>query len=189
MASALLPQRPATGPLIADHTVVARYADIRRRISTRSKPCGSTSRRVAFIRVSQGQPVAGKDLDARFQVNVTESGTPSPTRISTCASAAQAGATWTTPPVGSTATARRTVTSAQAVQRTKDHLTYANTHSLAIAAMGFGWCWDTTWTNGPGGGIDPVLQVRWPARRPAGRTATCAGARRGRLRADEQSRV
>jgi hypothetical protein len=25
----------------------------------------------------------------------------------------------------------------------------------------FGWCWDTTWHNGVGGGIDPVYQVRW----------------------------
>ena len=27
--------------------------------------------------------------------------------------------------------------------------------------MGFGWCWDMTWENEPGGTIDPVYHVRW----------------------------
>lgn len=27
--------------------------------------------------------------------------------------------------------------------------------------FGFGWCWDMTWTNPPGGGVDPVYNVRW----------------------------
>jgi hypothetical protein len=52
-------------------------------------------------------------------------------------------------------------TSQLAVDRTKAHLTYANTHNLAIAAFGFGWCWDMTWHNDPGGGVDPVYKVRW----------------------------
>lgn len=25
----------------------------------------------------------------------------------------------------------------------------------------FGWCWDTTWHNPPGGGVDPAYNVRW----------------------------
>jgi hypothetical protein len=52
-------------------------------------------------------------------------------------------------------------TSATAIQRTKAHLAYCNTHSLAIAAMGFGWCWDMCWNNDPGGTTDPVYQVQW----------------------------
>ena len=43
----------------------------------------------------------------------------------------------------------------------KNHLTYCNSNGLEIAALGFGWCWDMTWHNGPGGGVDPVYQVRW----------------------------
>ncbi len=27
--------------------------------------------------------------------------------------------------------------------------------------MGFGWCWDMTWLNAPGGGLDPVYNVHW----------------------------
>ena len=28
----------------------------------------------------------------------------------------------------------------------KNHLTYCNQNNLTIAAIGFGWCWDMTWT-------------------------------------------
>jgi hypothetical protein len=52
-------------------------------------------------------------------------------------------------------------TSQLAVERTKAHLTYANTHNLAIAAFGFGWCWDMSWQNDPGGTVDPVYKVHW----------------------------
>ncbi len=27
--------------------------------------------------------------------------------------------------------------------------------------IGFGWCWDMTWMNDPGGGLDPVYNVHW----------------------------
>ena len=52
-------------------------------------------------------------------------------------------------------------TSATAIQRTRDGLTYANTHGSPLAAIGFGWCWDMTSANSPGGVADPVYQVRW----------------------------
>jgi hypothetical protein len=29
------------------------------------------------------------------------------------------------------------------------------------SVMGFGWCWDMTWTNPPGGILDPVYKVHW----------------------------
>ena len=52
---------------------------------------------------------------------------------------------------------------ADPAQRTRliNHLTYCNTNNLEIAAMGFGWCWDMTWHNSPGGTADPVYTVRW----------------------------
>ena len=52
-------------------------------------------------------------------------------------------------------------TSATAITRTKAHLQYCYNNSLTIAAFGFGWCWDTTWTNGLGGTADPVTGNRW----------------------------
>lgn len=52
-------------------------------------------------------------------------------------------------------------TSATAVSRTRAHLAYCNANGFAIAAFGFGWCWDMTWTNAPGGTVDPAYGVRW----------------------------
>jgi len=59
-------------------------------------------------------------------------------------------------------------TSSTALTRTESHLTYCNTHNLAITAMGFGWCWDMTADNGPGGTTDPVHKVRWAGRSAGG---------------------
>lgn len=52
-------------------------------------------------------------------------------------------------------------TSEAAVQRTKAHLAYCHANRLPIDAFGFGWCWDMTSGNGPGGEADPVHRVRW----------------------------
>lgn len=43
----------------------------------------------------------------------------------------------------------------------KNHIQYSNTNNMEIAAIGFGWCWDMTWTNDPGGTEDPVYFVHW----------------------------
>lgn len=59
-------------------------------------------------------------------------------------------------------------TTPTAITRTKDHLTYCNTHNLQVAAMGFGWCWDMTANNWPGGTVDPEYQVRWAGRTDGG---------------------
>lgn len=59
-------------------------------------------------------------------------------------------------------------TSPLAISRTKDHLTYCNTNDFEIAAMGFGWCWDMTANNWPGGTVDPDHQVRWAGRTDGG---------------------
>lgn len=59
-------------------------------------------------------------------------------------------------------------TNATAISRTKAHLTYCNTNNLAIAAMGFGWCWDMTSENWPAGDPDPVYKVRWAGRTYSG---------------------
>ena len=52
-------------------------------------------------------------------------------------------------------------TNASGIAYIKNHLTYSNTHNLEIAAIGFGWCWDMTWHNSPGGTVDPIYGVRW----------------------------
>jgi len=52
-------------------------------------------------------------------------------------------------------------TSATAISRTRAHLAYCDANGFAIAAFGFGWCWDMTWHNAPGGTVDPDYGVRW----------------------------
>jgi hypothetical protein len=150
------------GPIIADHTVVDQHANIPQAYIDLVKEMWLT---VPGESHSLGYRLGCTLLeaqDSRFQVNVTESGTPEGytdqyLRVSR--------ATWGD--VGSPTGWRYGYgeedwyTSAQAIARTRDGITYANTHSLAIAAMGFGWCWDMTWHNNPGGTIDPVYQVRW----------------------------
>lgn len=103
-----------------------------------------------------------EDEDSRYAVNVTEWGTP---EGYTDQHLRLSRATWgdRDHPTGWIYGYGEEdwYTSVQAIEQTKAHLTYCHSQGLAIAAMGFGWCWDTTWHNSPGGGIDPVYQVRW----------------------------
>lgn len=52
-------------------------------------------------------------------------------------------------------------TSTTAVTSYKSHLSAQNTSGNPYSILGFGWCWDMTWHNAPGGEKDPVHKVRW----------------------------
>ncbi len=52
-------------------------------------------------------------------------------------------------------------TSQTAINAYKSHITSQNSSGNPYSVMGFGWCWDMTWQNAPGGGLDPVYNVRW----------------------------
>jgi len=43
----------------------------------------------------------------------------------------------------------------------KGEISDQNATGNPFHVMGFGWCWDMTHDNDPGGTIDPVHQVRW----------------------------
>ncbi len=148
--------------IIANHTIVDRYDDIPRYYIDKVKEMWVTLPGESH---SSGYRIGCQLLsvsDTAYKVNIRESGTPDGytnqhLRLSR--------ATWGDI---SSSTGWRYgygeedwYTSTLAKTRTKDHITYCNTHNLTIAAMGFGWCWDMTWTNSPGGTIDPVYQVRW----------------------------
>jgi len=148
--------------IIADHTIVDKYDDIPGFYLNKVKEMWvsipgeshSSGYRIGCNLLSQS--------DTAYKVLITESGTPpgytnQHLRLSR--------ATW-----GDVGHSTGWIygygeedwyTSSLAISRTKDHLTYCNTHNLTIAATGFGWCWDMTWQNNPGGTIDPVFQVRW----------------------------
>ena len=48
-----------------------------------------------------------------------------------------------------------------ALSATENHITYCALNNREIDVLGFGWCWDMTWHNSPGGEIDPVFDVHW----------------------------
>jgi len=55
-----------------------------------------------------------------------------------------------------------------ALKATKNHITYCAQNNREIDVLGFGWCWDMTWQNQPGGTQDPVFHVRWAGSSKAG---------------------
>jgi hypothetical protein len=166
---------PSSTQIIADHTVVDRFDSIPEHYIAEVKkmwidiPGESHS-----LGYRKGCELL-ETLDSRFQVNVIDAGVPEGftdqhLRISR--------ATWGD--VDHTANwyysygEEDFYTSAAAIQRTKDHIQYCNTHSLAISLFGFGWCWDMSWGNLPGGGEDLVYRVRW--------AGSSAGGPQGNLR-------
>ncbi len=147
--------------IVADHTIVEDYSKI--------PPVYINKVKTMLLNIpgeSHGRGyVYGLELlealDSRFQVN----------------------ATWTGEPEGPVSTHLRIVrsfrnssntgwvseggeedfwTNSGAIEMLKQHLTYMrNTGNNPVSALGFGWCWDMTWHNTPGGTVDPVYKVRW----------------------------
>jgi len=166
----------SVAPIIADHTVVERYAAIPQawidKVKTMWLDVPGESHSQAYR--TGLQLLAG--LDSRFAVSVTEGGAP---EAFTDTHLRASRATW-----GDVNNAsgwrweygeEDWYTSATAISRTKAHLAYCAANSLAVSAMGFGWCWDMTWINGPGGTEDPVYQVHWAGSSDGGPRAIFAG--------------
>jgi hypothetical protein len=157
----LPPEQPAAG-IFVDHTSVAKYASIPQAYIDKVKKMWfdlpgeshSYGYRVGLLLLQAG--------DSKYAVNVTESGTP---EGYTDQHLRASRATW-----GDVDNSWGWIyeygeedwyTSTAAIARTKAHLTYCNTHDLEIAAFGFGWCWDMSSDNDPGGGLDPDFLVHW----------------------------
>ncbi len=148
--------------LVADHLAVAAYAGIPQQYIDTVKTwwvtvpgeSHSSGYRIGLALLAAAEP--------RFAVAIRESGTPD----SLPAGALRfSRASWGD--VGS-ATGWRYgygeedwYTSQTARSRTAAGIRYCNTHGRPLHATGFGWCWDMTWLNGPGGTRDSVHQVRW----------------------------
>ena len=97
--------------------------------------------------------------DSRYAVEVTWTGQPeAPTdqylRVS---KTHWTGSAWAT-----SGGEEDTYTNQAAIEMMNHHFAYVgDILNNNIDAYAFGWCWDMTWHNDPGGGIDPVYQVRW----------------------------
>ncbi len=97
--------------------------------------------------------------DSRFAVNVIESGNPeayTSTHLRVSRSYRNQSNSWV---YGTGESAWYAGSSS--IVNTRSHINYCNTNNLTIGALGFGWCWDMTWNNDPGGAEDPVFKVRW----------------------------
>ena len=149
------------GQIIADHTVVDKYDDIPQYYIDKVKAMWlvyAGESHAYGIRLGLNRVEA---INSKFAVNNTESGTPeayttSHLRVST--------ATW-----GDYDNTSGWIynygeedwwTNTTALSRTKAGISYCNSHSLTIGAMGFGWCWDPQ-GSGPTEIADPVYGCRW----------------------------
>lgn len=155
--------------IVADHTIVDDYQKIPVQYIAEIKKMWVI---LAGESHSKGYRIGCsllEELDPEFSVSVTESGTP---EGYTDLHLRLSRATWgdLQNPGGWIYTYGEEdwFTSSEALTATRSHLTYCNTHSLSIAAMGFGWCWDMTANNWPGGEPDPEFRVRWAGRTDGG---------------------
>jgi hypothetical protein len=157
LASTAAPQQ-----IIADHTVVDSYAGIPQQYID--------SVRTWWVTVPGESHSAGyriglallQSIDSNYAVAILESGTPD----SLSSGALRfSRATW-----GDLSSAsgwrygygeEDWYTNQTAVARTAAGIRYCNTQGRPLHATGFGWCWDMTWQNAPGGTEDPVYLVRW----------------------------
>lgn len=136
------------GQIIADHKVVDRYDDIPQYyIDQVKKMWMSYAGESHSAGIREGLLLL-EARDSRYSVSVVEDGTP---EAYTTANFRASRATW-----GDLDHTSGWIygygeedwyKSSAAINRTKSGLTYCNTHSLEIAAFGFGWCWDIDETN------------------------------------------
>lgn len=150
------------GQIIVDHTSVALYSSIPEAYITEVKKMWLNVPGESHSEAYRTGLTLLEAVDGTYAASVYDSGDP---EAYTTANLRCSRATWGD---YDNATGWRYgygeedwYTNTTAISRTKAHLDYANTHSLTIAAMGFGWCWDTTWVNGLGGDADPVTGNRW----------------------------
>jgi len=131
--------------IIADHTVVEWYDQIPREYMDAVKEMWLVVAGESHAEAYRSGLEALEALDPAFSVNITESGTP---EAFTDAHLRSSTGTW-----GDLEHASGWIydygredwfTSRQAIDRTKAGITYCNTNNLAIAAMGYGWCYDPT---------------------------------------------
>jgi hypothetical protein len=148
--------------IIADHTSVGKYSAIPQVWINAVKKMWVS---VAGESHSGGYRIGCnllQSIDPKFPVSILESGTP---EAYTDQHLRLSRATWGDRTTGAgwqySYGEEDWYTNQTAIDRTKAGLLYCKTNNFGLSAMGFGWCWDMTWTNVPGGTIDPVYKVRW----------------------------
>ncbi|MFN8239987.1 MAG: Ig-like domain-containing protein [Bacteroidales bacterium] len=155
--------------IVADHSIVERYSAIPQYYIDKVKQMWVS---IAGESHSEAYRVGCElleTIDSRFQVNVKESGTPEPytssyLRISRATWGDYNYSTGWQYSYGE----EDWFTNSTAVQRTRNGLLYCHQNGPALSVLGFGWCYDMTATNEPGGQYDPVYNVRWAGETESG---------------------
>ncbi len=141
---------PPSGPqIIADHTIVDRYAAIPQSYINIVK---SWLVDIAGESHSSGYRIGInllETIDSKFAVQTFDGSVPAATSANL--RLGRHGA------VGE----EDFYTNTTAIADIKQLMTNQKTAGNPLSVLGFGWCWDMTWTNAPDGTIDPVYDVRW----------------------------
>jgi hypothetical protein len=148
--------------IIADHTIVADYVNIPEYyINEVKKMWVSIPGESHSLAYRVGAQLLS-ELDSTYAVNVTSTGTPEAytdqyLRLSRATRGSVSSTLYWTYSYGE----EDWYTTSTAIANTKYGLSYCNTAGPTLAAIGFGWCWDMTWTNGVTGTKDPVYGCGW----------------------------
>jgi hypothetical protein len=150
---------PPGGQIIADHTVVDKYDQIPQeyidKVKTLLVDIAGESHSTGY---REGLELLS-DQDPKFAVTVFEGKPPTADQSNPTlrfGSFRWTGSSWQIYTGESTF-----YTNADAINGIKNTIRYCHEIGQPLAVIGFGWCWDMTWHNGPGGEIDPIYKVHW----------------------------
>jgi hypothetical protein len=168
----------SSGPIIADHTVVDQYDEIpqywldqvkKMFLNTPGESHSTTyglgldlleaqdpNYRATNYYAAQPPPENGQGLRVSRWIYGNDAPPNNPTLFQFTGEAQ-----WYTWHAWDPAAAAENVTAASNAVLIKNHIAYTHDNSIEITAIGFGWCWDMSWRNSPGGEIDPEYGVRW----------------------------
>jgi hypothetical protein len=148
--------------IIADHSVVALYNTIPQTWINEVKKMWLSVPGESHSQAYRTGLTLLESSDSKYAVSVIEGGNP---EIYTTSNLRASRASWGDV---NNATGWRYdygeedwYTNTTAINQTKTGLLYCKNTGPTLSALGFGWCWDTTWTNGLGGTVDPVTGNRW----------------------------
>jgi hypothetical protein len=148
--------------VIIDHASVAKYADIPQAYIDAVKAMWFDLPGESHSAAYRYGLQYVEDLDAKFAVNILESGTPEgPTSSYLRASCATWG-DWDTATGWLYSYGEEDwYTSDAARVATKRHIQYCYDNTFGLSAVGFGWCWDMSWINDVTAEKDAVHKCGW----------------------------
>jgi len=154
-----------SGQIIADHTIVDKYDQIPQQYIDAVKKMWATNPGESHSAALRQGLLDLEAFDPKFSVSIVTSGIPEPyTTTNLRFSGATRGDYTYTDRWQYDYGEEDWFTNPTALSRTKAGITYCNTHSLELAAIGFCWCYDDSHTSNISATFDPVYGCRWYGR-------------------------